>query len=242
MSAQARTPTEKSFRPSYRASMHGCLLHDASYHVTFALSGPESSLIKCLTEMVDPTDISPCAPRFRSGARVADAVLYEGRDGLSQWPRGMICPAKVIWEAEPGSSKNQISETGCSKALDEQRHLWIIVHPAAAATVHSRIKVVRQVREETIGVVRLDHRDFNIFQLHGPKSSAILGSVLKPASALKPSKAHVSARSCLCSAKSYLVMLIGVGEQLLKHLSTSSPSALPDGIVAHLEVSNPREK
>lgn len=51
---QAVTPTEKAFRPSHRASMHGSILHDASYYATIELKGPQLLLLAVLEQCCDP--------------------------------------------------------------------------------------------------------------------------------------------------------------------------------------------
>ena len=53
-STQAVTPTEKAFRPSHRASVHGSILHDASYYATIELKGPQPLLQATLEQCCDP--------------------------------------------------------------------------------------------------------------------------------------------------------------------------------------------
>ena len=60
---QAKTPTEKSFRPSHRASLHGCILHDASYEAIIELKGPDETLKEILANCSDPQAVSPGAVR-----------------------------------------------------------------------------------------------------------------------------------------------------------------------------------
>ena len=60
---QAVTPTEKSFRPSHRASVHGSILHDASYLATIEIKGPEDLLCTILGSCFDCQGPSPSAKR-----------------------------------------------------------------------------------------------------------------------------------------------------------------------------------
>ena len=60
---QAVTPTEKSFRPSHRASVHGSILHDASYLATIEIKGPEDLLCTILGSCCDCQGPSPSAKR-----------------------------------------------------------------------------------------------------------------------------------------------------------------------------------
>ena len=61
--SQAIHPTEKSFRPSHRASVHGSILHDASYYSLIELKGSENVLNKLLEICCDPQGQGPGAKR-----------------------------------------------------------------------------------------------------------------------------------------------------------------------------------
>lgn len=61
--SQAAEPTEKSFRPSHRASVHGSILHDASYYSLIQLNGPEVVLKALLERCCDPQLCGPGAQR-----------------------------------------------------------------------------------------------------------------------------------------------------------------------------------
>lgn len=61
--AQAEKPTEKAFRSSYRASIHGALVHDASYFQYIELSGTLAQLEALLAEVCDKTAPSPASKR-----------------------------------------------------------------------------------------------------------------------------------------------------------------------------------
>jgi len=50
----AISPTEKSFRPSHRASVHGSILHDASYYGLIELKGAQIVLCRALELCCDP--------------------------------------------------------------------------------------------------------------------------------------------------------------------------------------------
>lgn len=60
---QAEKPTAKAFRASYRASVHGALLHDASYHQYLELKGTEEHLRLLLDRVSDPAMPSPGSKR-----------------------------------------------------------------------------------------------------------------------------------------------------------------------------------
>jgi Ribonucleases P/MRP protein subunit POP1 len=62
--SQAISPTEKSYRPSYRASVRGSILHDASYYSCVEISGPEKIIIVMLELCCDPQGAGPGSKRL----------------------------------------------------------------------------------------------------------------------------------------------------------------------------------
>ena len=59
----AVTPTEKSFRPSHRASYHHAILHDASYMGLIEIKGPEEILKGILEMLCDCQGVSATSSR-----------------------------------------------------------------------------------------------------------------------------------------------------------------------------------
>jgi ribonuclease P/MRP protein subunit POP1 len=62
-STQAIQPTEKSFRPSHRASVHGSILHDASYFGLIELQGTQLVLCRALEICCNPVGAGPTSKR-----------------------------------------------------------------------------------------------------------------------------------------------------------------------------------
>jgi hypothetical protein len=60
---QAIQPTEKSFRPSHRASVHGSILHDASYFGLIELKGAQLALCRALEMCCNPVGAGPTSKR-----------------------------------------------------------------------------------------------------------------------------------------------------------------------------------
>ena len=60
---QAVHTTEKSFRPSHRATLHGAILHDASYDGIIEMKGSQDALIRVLHKCCDPQGAGPGAAR-----------------------------------------------------------------------------------------------------------------------------------------------------------------------------------
>ncbi|VDC04482.1 unnamed protein product [Peniophora sp. CBMAI 1063] len=105
-------PTEKSFRPSHRAAMHGAILHDASYFGLLELHGSAPAVTRLLEICCDPQGPSASAPRFTTGVRTCDTALYKLKrhDGgaiASEYPCGLIGPAEVMWRAEDEDAEEE---------------------------------------------------------------------------------------------------------------------------------------
>ncbi|KAG5642672.1 hypothetical protein DXG03_002356 [Asterophora parasitica] len=108
-------PTEKAYRPSHRASIHGSILHDASYYSLIELKGPEAILKKVLDTCCDPHGPGPGSKRYSPGLRALETYFYKP----SSYPFGLISPLTVIWRPlptdsappEPQNSNDQSKET-----------------------------------------------------------------------------------------------------------------------------------
>ncbi|KIK69651.1 hypothetical protein GYMLUDRAFT_212368 [Collybiopsis luxurians FD-317 M1] len=188
----AVTPTEKAFRPSHRASIHGSILHDASYQSLVELKGPESTLKSLLEYLSDPQLPSPGAPRFTSGARVSKTFIYEP----NAYPHGLICPIHVMWRARlpvnPVMSKSQKGKgkekQAQSDSLKDLRTVWIRFHPCVFSEVFSALRTsisyvleVSRKQGSEVEIELADIRgDIGIFEIMGPKSNQVLRGALSP--------------------------------------------------------------
>ena len=77
ISRQAVKPTEKSFRPSHRASVHGSILHDASYYGLIELKGAQLVLCRALEICCDPAGAGPASKRcvaYQIQSKVAPTI------------------------------------------------------------------------------------------------------------------------------------------------------------------------
>ncbi|KAH9924259.1 POP1-domain-containing protein [Epithele typhae] len=206
----AVTPTEKSFRPSHRASIHGSILHDASYYAVIELRGPEGILRSTLHRCCDCQGPSPGAKRFLAGARTIETSVY----AYDKYPYDFIAPVTLLWRAEPSSSKSEQAPSitrgqgkgkGKKKGKEKEilnddtplpgfeqrmRTIWIRVHPAVTEEVHKALRTsasfaleaAKQKQGEHIAEVEIaDLREhFNMFDLVGPKASQVIKGALKP--------------------------------------------------------------
>ncbi|KAH0586339.1 hypothetical protein H2248_007583 [Termitomyces sp. 'cryptogamus'] len=159
-------PTEKSYRPSHRASVHGSIIHDASYHSIIELKGTEPILKRALDTSCDPNGPSPGSRRYSSGSRALETYIYKS----GSYPFGLISPITVIWKplplnspsvideenkqvpdpvfADQSSSKRKRESKGKEKEKENStlpdsetpRVVWIISHPSAYQDVLSSIR------------------------------------------------------------------------------------------------------
>ena len=150
------TPTEKSFRPTYRASKHaGFIAFDTSYFATFFIQGTEDRLRKVLDMVIEPGSAAS-GKRYSSGKRSCEITLHHH----DQFPRGMIGPALLLWR--PNATETQV---------------MIRVHPAIVEEVWDELHVCTRA----VGEVRIEDARFEIgaIDLFGPLASEALQAILK---------------------------------------------------------------
>ncbi|KAG2357597.1 POP1-domain-containing protein [Suillus spraguei] len=196
----AVTPTEKSFRPSHRASMHGSILHDSSYHSLIELKGPEKMLRTVLDFCCDPqcTGMKRCM----SGARVLETDLYKSRS----YPFELIAPVTIMWQPLPvgntsapanasmaeGSSKRRRKGKDNAPANTAQqsptRVIWVRSHPAVFDDIFAALQgsaslvleAEKQRHKDVYAEVEIaDLRgSVNAFEIMGPKASQVIKGAL----------------------------------------------------------------
>ncbi|CCL99258.1 uncharacterized protein FIBRA_01273 [Fibroporia radiculosa] len=156
-------PTEKSFRPSHRASVHGSILHDASYFALVELRGPEDIIRAILDACCDCQGPSAGAKRslfisnangrasdqfarFLAGARAYETHIYS----YGSYPFGLISPVSIIWrpvcrlneatsqpeflESAPTDAPSKRKRKGKGKGKEKERN-----EPLLARTVWLRV-------------------------------------------------------------------------------------------------------
>lgn len=156
----ASTPTEKSARPSYRASAQGAIIHDASYHGIIEIIAPQKLLLRLLDICCDPQAGGPRASRFVSGSRACETKIYSPE----AYPFELLGTVTIIWRPQPaeellvarptipaptsGSARRKAEKaakarrsqnatagsssnvTNIGKEEDTERTIWIVTHPA----------------------------------------------------------------------------------------------------------------
>ncbi|KAF9475642.1 POP1-domain-containing protein [Pholiota conissans] len=189
----AVSPTDKTYRPSHRASMHDAIIHDASYYSCIEIKGSEKLIVEMLESFCDPQGSGPGSKRYLSGARMIETHAYK----RNAYPYELVAPLALIWRPqsqllnyENGKGKKNAGTPLPSKSSDI-RSILLRFHPLAHATmldilkesasyVLETYKRSHQGRQET----RLEITDvtghFNVFEIMGPKSSQVLHGCLSP--------------------------------------------------------------
>ncbi|TFK52515.1 POP1-domain-containing protein [Heliocybe sulcata] len=198
-------PTEKSFRPSHRASVHGAILHDASYFGLIEIQAQEDDIKALLDRFCDPQGPSPGSKRYTTGARVLETHAYEP----GTFPYDLLGPVMVMWRPPISNAANtrttdasdidpiQGRGKGKGKAKTQEptqtgpllRTAWVRCHPSIFENVHSALissassvldahkKAGSNDREIRIHDLR-EH--VNVFEIIGPKSSQVIKGALRP--------------------------------------------------------------
>ncbi|XP_006462723.1 hypothetical protein AGABI2DRAFT_207298 [Agaricus bisporus var. bisporus H97] len=231
-------PTEKSYRPSHRASIQGSIIHDASYFATLELKGPQFILEYILGLICDLQGAGAGATRWVVGSRAFNTHLHK----CDFYPFGCLGPATIIWRPSntqnqgllrPGPlQKNNEPSTDCVATTPNNkttRYLWLRVHPAIFEDVTAELKkaVSRALDRpkpslEEFEVEIADLRgQVNAFEIMGPKSNQVLRGALDPIS--KDDR--------------------NVFKQFWTSLSkTQTPSAVPRDMIIGASVIDPRLK
>ncbi|KAG9045755.1 hypothetical protein FS837_005712 [Tulasnella sp. UAMH 9824] len=205
-------PTEKAFRPSHRAALHGSIVQDISYYGMLEVKGPENLLKDILSRCCDPQ--SPIFLNcYTSGARACDTHIYE----VARYPFGLICPCTLIWM--PNDAAGRDIETTDSAAT---RVVWLHVHPSVFLEVHRTVRTaasdVSDTSHQVSQIEITDLRDsINAYEIVGPRASQVLTGALK---ATKESGSGRKAWNSLASL--------------------SSSASVPKGMVIGLQVFDPR--
>ncbi|KIM43164.1 hypothetical protein M413DRAFT_443976 [Hebeloma cylindrosporum] len=204
----AISPTEKSYRPSHRASVRGSILHDASYYSCVEIRGPEKIIIIMLELCCDPQAAGPGSKRCLTGSRTLETCIY--RPG--SYPYDLVAPLTIIWkphtqrtskERETQTSRQSLPSKNKGKAkagsdppskqLDSMvaRSVWLRFHPSAHTEVLDTLREAasqtlanRKASQDNAEEVNLEISDLkghlNAFEIMGPKASQVIKGALSP--------------------------------------------------------------
>lgn len=181
------TPTEKSYRPTHRASgARGAIAWDMSYISTIKLEGVEASLESLLKALGVEGDHAwgSRGKKWRAGTRSLEPWLFE-RDG----ERRAIAPVTIIWAAAPtvASADAEIVDAERSekqvknaKAKKATRKLFVRVHPSAFLQLWEEVMKVSKIQRPQVMIEDLRF-EIGSIDVTGPGSAEALLAALKPA-------------------------------------------------------------
>lgn len=233
------SPTEKSYRPSHRASGgRGTIAWDMSYMATIGCEGVEPSLIAMLKAIAfsDGNLWSVKGKKWMNGTRSATGWVYE-RD----IEKRAIAPITILWESEfqtsgfdlPGcqlrESLGQKENAGVEKAdvaagstkcKPKGRKLLLRVHPSAFHQLWTELVEVARLQRPPVVLEDLRF-ELASFALTGPGSAEALCAVLQPFT--------LSNAPMGCSAQTW-TQLSGL----------TNSASLPPGAILGFNVADPR--
>ncbi|KAH8824939.1 POP1-domain-containing protein [Flagelloscypha sp. PMI_526] len=183
----AITPTEKSFRPSYRAAMHGSIVHDASYFEIIEMKGPKNILVSILEGCLDPQDRSPAAISYANGSRLFESHLYDH----GHYPFNLLGPVSLLWRPHVEETSEKTAGTSTSSAPNST--IWIRLHPSifslalralktgATQALHAASRASNEAPTVEVEFTNLSN-GLNTYEIMGPKANQVLKGALKPVS------------------------------------------------------------
>lgn len=186
------SPTEKSYRPTHRASgARGAIAWDMSYISTIGLEGVEASLEGLLKALGVDSDQAwgNKGKKWRSGTRSLEAWVFE-RDG----DKKAIAPVTIIWCA----AANGVSQDGDVEMRDADRSnngkpkkptrkIFVRVHPSAFLQLWEELLNVSKIQKPQVMVEDLRF-EIGSIDVTGPGSTEALLSALKPVTGLETSE------------------------------------------------------
>ncbi|KAI9028249.1 ribonucleases P/MRP protein subunit POP1-domain-containing protein [Phycomyces nitens] len=158
-------PNIKSERTAYKASKHLSMLHDASYMGCIEMSGLMSDIVRVMNSITDSGLPSVGSARYTKGQRIGHTNIYKHLG----YPTQLVCPATFLWRTTQSES--------------DDATIWIWIHPSAFDQVYRSIQhVVQAYKSELMQELQVvDQRgDLVRFDLSGPRSTALLQSILDP--------------------------------------------------------------
>ncbi|KAL1955605.1 hypothetical protein VTO42DRAFT_8408 [Malbranchea cinnamomea] len=182
------TPTEKSYRPTHRASgARGAIAWDMSYISTICLEGVETSLENLLRAVGVDGDQAwgTKGKKWRAGTRSLEAWVFE-RDG----ERKAIAPVTIIWCAAPKKDVSEDvemvdadpvggDENKKRKEKKPTRKIFVRVHPSAFLQLWEELLKVAKIQKPRVMVEDLRF-DIGSIDVTGPGATEALLSALRP--------------------------------------------------------------
>ncbi|KAG9248072.1 ribonucleases P/MRP protein subunit POP1-domain-containing protein [Calycina marina] len=171
------TSTEKSYRPTHRATgARGAVAWDTSYLSTIGLEGTAKNAEKVLKAIgvVEPSLWEERGQKWRDGKRTWSGWLSREHKGQ----RIQIGPAIIMWCPAEAKSPEQ---AGSISAKTPNSRLFIRVHPSAF--LETWTELLRVSKQQRPMVLTIDLRfEIGSIQITGPGSTEALLGILQPIS------------------------------------------------------------
>ncbi|OAT11435.1 ribonuclease P/MRP protein subunit POP1 [Blastomyces gilchristii SLH14081] len=178
------SPTEKSYRPTHRASgARGAVAWDMSYISTIGLEGVEGSLEGLFRALGVGGEEAwgNKGRKWRAGTRSLEVWLFErdGEGGGGGWKRP-IAPVTLIWcvEKTDGDGNIEMVDAG-RKAKKPRRKMFLRVHPSAFLQVWEELLKAAKLQSQQVMVEDLRF-DIGSIEITGPGATETLLAALQP--------------------------------------------------------------
>lgn len=163
------SPTQKSYRPTHRASsQRGAVCWDTSCMSTIGLEGQTRSLLALFRALgVAEAELTGAkGTRWRRGTRVLETCFYE-----REKPHHLIAPALLMWcVADPNGKKEE-------DEAKTKRTLFVRVHPSAFLEIWEEVLRLAKVAKPEVKVEDLRF-EIGSIQVTGPGGlEALLGAL-----------------------------------------------------------------
>ncbi|KAL2842226.1 putative ribonuclease P complex subunit Pop1 [Aspergillus pseudoustus] len=220
------SPTEKSYRPTHRASgARGAVAWDMSYISTIQLEGTEASLEGVLRAVgiTGEEAWGVKGRKWRTGARTLRTWIFE-----SEGQRSPIAPVTLIRRARrPAEDVEMTDLVGGSTDVDKpnpkhKAKVFIRIHPSAFSQLWKELLKLAKEQDPPVMIEDLRY-EIGSIEITGPGSTEALFSALRP---LNPEGKTLE----VDSAEATWNALLGV----------SNPSSLPQNAMLSFSVSDPR--
>ncbi|KAI9670898.1 MAG: hypothetical protein M1817_003783 [Caeruleum heppii] len=227
------TPTEKSYRPTHRASqMRGAVAWDASYMSTIGLEGTDESLLAILKRLgLGAGSDGASTPgreeiKWRDGRRAWEGWLFR----TDEWPLQAIAPVVMIWGAQTQSREDfqmvgNEPITDRPRARSSRRRILIRVHPSAFLQLWNECVPLCKGQHPAVLIEDLRF-EMGSIEVMGPGSTEALLGILRP--------------SRLSSTSTYSSSLDVMDSTWTKLTGVTNPAGLPPNSVLTFSISDPR--
>ncbi|KAG5288177.1 ribonuclease P/MRP protein subunit [Histoplasma ohiense] len=181
------SPTEKSYRPTHRASgARGAVVWDMSYISTIGLEGVEASLEGLFRALgvCGEEAWGNKGRKWRTGTRSLEVWLFEREVEAEEGGSGRpIAPVTLVWCVEKtaktsGDGDVEMPDAG-KKLKKPRRKMFLRVHPSAFLQVWEELLKAAKLQNPQVMIEDLRF-DIGSIDVTGPAATEILLAALKP--------------------------------------------------------------